>query len=123
MTIIAPSYDLVIPQGASLREGPIWLPFDGRGCTFVAQVYADEKGQRKLLDLTVDVIEPYLVGADPDDPSSIECEIMLTASWELTQRVTKDGFWDLLAIYPDSERDYWLQGRAPLDRSQSRSVT
>lgn len=124
MTLIAARYDLVIPQRATLREGPIWLPIDGRGCSFVAQVYADEKRKRKLLDLTVEVVDPFLVGADPEFPDSIECELMLTAPWEQTRLVDRDGFWDLLVIYPPDgeERDYYLQGLATLDRGVSEAA-
>jgi hypothetical protein len=32
-----------------------------------------------------------------------------------TEKVSKNGYWDLLVIYPGGESDYWIRGTATVD--------
>ncbi len=103
MTIKPATYNLRIPQRATLRLG-IKLPFSCVGKTLVAQVWNSEKRTTKYLDCTIEWIDQTLGQFD------------LVADRHTTELVTKDGFWDLLVIDDATdEADYWLEGKAILD--------
>lgn len=130
MTIVPGTYELVIPQRATLEEGPIWLPFDGTAIVaaaapagFYASIWASDKRTVKLLDLTVIVDAAVIVGDDPDDPASIECKIRLRADWALTRAVRKSGYWDLLVVRPNGDRDYYLEGPAVVNLNVTEAPT
>lgn len=112
MTFIPGVYKLIIPQRATLEEGPIWLPFDGTGVQFYASVWTSDKRATKLFDLEVIVDAAVIVGDDPENPLSEECKIRLRADWDVTRAVTKNGYWDLLAVWPNGDRQYCLEGLA-----------
>jgi hypothetical protein len=112
MTVEPVTYELIIPQRASLAEGPIWLPFDGTGASILASVWTSNRRTTKLFDLQVEVLADRVVGEDPADPGSVECKIALGASWTTTRTVKRNGYWDLLVIWPDATRDYFMEGPA-----------
>ena len=119
MTVEPGTYELLIPQRASLLEGPFWLGFDGTGVQFFASVWTNEKRITKLLDLAVIVSRALVIGEDPENPSSEECEILISAPWEETSLVKKSGYWDLLAVFPDTTRHYYLEGPATVNLNVS----
>lgn len=116
MTVIPGNYKLVIPQRATLEE-TFWLPFNATGVQFYASIWTNDKRETQLLPLTVIVDDVLVEGEDPDNPNSIECKIRVRADWDDTRTITKNGYWDLLAVMPGGDRDYWLQGLAALDRN------
>ena len=105
-----------------MTEGPIWLPFDGTGVTILASVWANEKRTRKYFDIDVEIINAAITGEDPDNPDTVECKIALSASWEVTRKVRKGGYWDLLVIWPDESRDYFIEGPATVNLNVTEAV-
>lgn len=112
MTFIPGNYKLIVPQRATLEEGPIWLPFNGTGLTFYSSVWTSDKRTTKLFDLDVIVDAAVIIGDDPENPLSEECKIRLRADWDVTRTATKNGYWDLLAVWPSGDRQYCLEGLA-----------
>mgnify|MGYP001810622865 CR=1 FL=1 len=102
-TVNPPTYPLLVPQRASLLEF-VTLPIDGVGVEFYAMVYASERRSRKLFDLTIEVQD-----------TTPEAVLAISGDWETTRLMTRDGWWDLLAVYPDGTRDHWLKGPAVID--------
>ena len=120
MSLHPATYVLRIPQRASLRE-VIRVPFDGSGCEAFVEVWDSDKRRRKLLDLTVEWVDRNEEW-DPLDPTKIRATLALTATWEETRAVTKDGYWDLLWVWPDEERDYVLEGPAVVNRGVTEAL-
>lgn len=116
MTVIPGDYKLVIPQRATLEE-TFWLPFDATGVTFFASIWTNDKRETSLLTLTVVVDDVLVIGDDPENPLSEECKIRVRADWDDTRAITKNGYWDLLAVQPGGDRDFYLHGPAVLDRN------
>jgi hypothetical protein len=116
MTVVPGEYKLVIPQRATLEE-TFWLPFDATGCEFYASVWTNEKRESVLLNLEVIVDEVLVIGEDPENPLSEECKIRVRADWDDTKTVTKNGYWDLLVVQTNGDRDFYLNGPAVLDRN------
>ena len=119
MTYIPGVYRLVIPQRATLEEGPIWLPFDGTGVQFYASVWTSDKRTEKLFDLEVIIDAAVIIGDDPENPLSEECRIRLRADWEVTRAADRNGYWDLLVVWPSDDRDYCLEGPAVINLNVS----
>ena len=117
MSLRPATYELVIPQRASLSE-IIRVPFDGTGVTAVASVWDGEKRRRQYLDLAITWINRRDLW-DEDDPTKIRATLKLTASWDQTRSVTKPGYWDLLWVWPDGLRDYILEGPATVNLNVS----
>jgi hypothetical protein len=95
-------YPITIPRRATYRQR-FQLPFDCTGHDLYAQVWTTIRRTKKLLDFSIEWIDQAdgvfdLVGDSPD-----------------TERVSKDGYWDLLVVYPNGESDYWLRGPATVD--------
>lgn len=101
------TYNLLIPQRASLSE-TIRVPYDGTGAQVFASVWDSEKRRRKYLDLDVTWINRREVLSS----SSVRATFQLSAAWEDTRQITKDGYWDMLWVWPDDLRDYILEGKA-----------
>lgn len=95
------SYDITIPQRATFRQHFV-LPFNCNGHTVVAQVWS-EKRRSKIIEFTVEWTNR--AGGEFD----------LVAGYDQTSKMTKDGEWDLMLLYPNQERYYWIEGRAILD--------
>ena len=97
--VTPPLYDITIPRRATFRQR-FQLPFDCTGHELYGQVWTTVRRTRKLMDFSVewndqDTGDFDLVGDSVD-----------------TQKVSKDGYWDLLVVYPDGESDYWIRGTA-----------
>jgi hypothetical protein len=108
VTVKPATYDLRIPQRATLRER-FKLPFSCVGRTVVAQIW---NARRSSLLLTLDV----------EWIDQAEGEFYLYASRADTRPITKAGIWDLLVLDdadPENEGDYWLEGAAVLDTGVS----
>jgi len=106
VTVKPATYDLRIPQRATLRER-FKLPFSCVGRTLVAQVW-DARRSTLLLTLDVEWID------------QAEGEFYLVADRAETRAVTKAGQWDLLVIDDATdEAEYWLEGAAVLDTGAS----
>jgi len=106
MTIKPATYNLRIPQRATLRQ-PMKLPFSCVGKTVVAQIW-DQARTEKLLDLAVEWTD------------RAAGEFNLYATRQQTELVERSGVWDLLVIDDATDdADYWLEGTANLDRGYS----
>jgi hypothetical protein len=123
MTVVPGEYKLVIPQRATLEE-TFWLPFDasaivtaGAPAGFYASIWTSDKRETLLLGLSAIVDDPIVIGEDPENPLSEECKIRVRADWDDTKTVTRNGYWDLLVVWPNGDRDFYLQGPAVLDRN------
>lgn len=115
MSIQPAIYTLQIPQRASLSE-IIRVPYDGTGVTVLASVWNSDKRQRKFLDLSIQWIDRYEEW-DPLDSTKIRSTLSITADWEQTREIKKNGYWDLLWIWEDETRDYILEGPAIVNRN------
>jgi hypothetical protein len=107
------TWDLIIPQRASLEE-IFRFPYDGTGCSAFAQIYDSDRRRLKILDLTVTFLDRYEEW-DPEDLTKIRSTVKVTATWEQTRAVVKDGYWDFLWVWPDGLRDYLIEGQAPVN--------
>lgn len=96
---------ITIHQRATFRRF-FKLPFDCTGHQVVAQVWSDKR-RRKIIDFDVEWSD------------QAEGEFFLVADFEQTTLMTKDGQWDLMVIYPNEERQYWIEGAAILDPGTS----
>lgn len=117
MSIQPATYDLLIPQRASLRE-LIRVPYDGTEAQVFASVWDSEKRRRKYLDLDATWINRREVLSS----TSVRATVQLSASWEDTREITKDGYWDLLWVWPDGLRDYILEGKALINLNATEEV-
>lgn len=115
MTTQPANYTLVIPQRASLRE-KFRFPYDGRNAEIYAAVWDSDKKRKKFLPLGVEWINRYEEW-DPNDQTKVRSTVVLSASWEATKLVTKNGYWDLLWVWPDGLRFYPLDGTAIVNRN------
>lgn len=96
------TWNIEIPRRATFRQR-FQLPFDCTGHELYAQVWTTVRRTRKLLTFSIEWIDQAtgefdLVGESSD-----------------TQKVTRDGYWDLLVVYPNGESDYWLRGAATVE--------
>ena len=104
-TIIPATYNLPIPQRATLRA-TIRLPFDGTGKTVYAQVWKDFKRRTLILELDVAV-----------KATTPKLTVELQAEWTETRLIKKDAVWDLLVVNADTTREHWLTGNAVLSEA------
>lgn len=113
MTVVPATYNLRIPQRATLSQ-EFTLPFDCTGKTVQGQVWNDRRS-RLLLQLTTVWVDRAEVVPDTSPPQ-YRGRFRLEAGWELTRLVKASGQWDLLVIDDQSgRRDYYLEGAAVLD--------
>jgi hypothetical protein len=92
---------ITIHQRATFRQ-QFTLPFDCTGHTVIAQVWK-EKRRSLLFQFTVEWVDQS------------EGSFYLVADYEDTTKMTKDGVWDLMVVYPNTERFYWVEGAAVID--------
>lgn len=102
-TIRAPEYTLYIPQGATLKQRFV-LPVSAGVDSIYAQIYSNLKRTTLVLSLDVDILA-----------TSPKYDITIGATWEQTRLIKKDAYWDLLVVYLDGTRDYYLQGPTTFD--------
>jgi len=68
----------------------------------LAQVW-DDKRRRKFADMTVSVLD------------AVNGEIELEIDSDITSQMKKQGEWDLMVIYPNGTKQYWLEGNVTID--------
>lgn len=94
-------YDIRINQRATfVRE--IILPIDLTGHLIYAQVW-DEKRRKKIGNFDVEMID------------ASEGHFRLKMDWPETTLLKKPAFWDLMVVYANGQRDYWLEGKMTVD--------
>lgn len=94
-------YDIEINQRATYQLR-VTLPFDLTGHQALAQVW-DDKRRRKFADMTVSVLD------------AVNGEIELEIDSDITSQMKKQGEWDLMVIYPNGTKQYWLEGNVTID--------
>lgn len=94
-------YDITIYQRATF-ELEVTLPIDLTGHTVLAQVW-DDKRRRKYADMDVEYVD------------RVEGQIKLTIDSDITKTLTKQGEWDLMVLYDDETKQYWLEGNVTID--------
>lgn len=94
-------YNITIPQRATFRQY-FDLPIDCTGHSIASQVW-DEKRRNKVIEFDIEW----------DDQA--QGKFYLVADHTKTVNMKKDGEWDLMVIYANGERDYWVEGQAILD--------
>lgn len=95
-------YDIVLPQRATYST-EIVLPINLTGHSVYAQMWDSEKRREKIADFTIDI-------TNAEDGT-----FNLELPWETTSQITKPGVWDLLVVYSNGTRDYWLEGAVTVD--------
>jgi hypothetical protein len=93
--------DITIRQRATFRQH-FNLPIDMTGYEVAAQVWS-EKRRGKIIEFDIEWTD------------QANGEFDLVASYTQTEKFTKDGEWDLMLIYPNNERHYWIEGKAIFD--------
>ena len=94
-------YDITIHQRATFTRDII-LPIDLTGHDVFAQIW-DEKRRTKIQDFEVEIID------------AAEGQIRIVIDWQNTTPLKKAAFWDLMVVYDNDTRDYWLEGAVTID--------
>lgn len=94
-------YDIEINQRATYQLR-VTLPFNLTGHQVLAQVW-DDKRRRKFADMTVSILD------------AVDGEIELEIDSDITSQIKKQGEWDLMVIYPNGTKQYWLEGNVTID--------
>jgi hypothetical protein len=97
--VLPGTYNITIPRRATFRQR-FQLPFDCTGYELYAQVWTTVRRTRKLMDFSVEWNDQATGDFD------------LVADSADTQKVSKDGYWDLLVVNSDGESNYWIRGTA-----------
>jgi hypothetical protein len=113
VTVNGATYTLRIPQRASLLE-IFRFPYSGINCNVYAKVWNNRRRERVLLDLTTTWINRHEL-YNQEDLSAVRSTIALTADWQETKNVTRNGYWDLVWIWPDGLREYPVRGPSAID--------
>lgn len=94
-------YDITIYQRATFRR-QITLPIDLTGHEVFAQIW-DSKRRNKIVDFEINMT----------DEAGGQFDMIL--NWEETTPLKKAASWDLMVVYADQTRDYWLEGLVSVD--------
>lgn len=99
-------YNISIPQNATYElkyqfKDSAGTPLDMNGYTVLAQIWTGNK-QKKLGEFTT-IWENRTLG-----------KINLSLSATDTADISMVGNWDLLVIYPNGNKEYWIRGKAAL---------
>jgi hypothetical protein len=102
------TYPITISRRATYRQR-FQLPFDCTGYSLFAQVWTTIRRTKKLMDFSIEWVDQAggefdLVGASAD-----------------TQRVSRNGYWDLLVVAPSGESDYWIRGTATIEQGYTQN--
>jgi hypothetical protein len=95
-------YNILLPQRATY-EAEITLPIDLTGHFVYAQIWDSEKRRTKIADFDITVTD--------EENGTFTLEL----PWETTSTITKPAVWDLLVVYDNGKRDYWLEGNVTID--------
>lgn len=101
-------YDITIYQRATFSL-QIKLPIDLTGHQVVAQVW-DDKRRRKYADFDVNITD------------AVEGKFTISIDSDVTRDFKKQGEWDLMVIYADGTRQYWLAGDVQIDPGYTDTV-
>jgi hypothetical protein len=93
--------DITIHQRATYRQ-LFNMPISLTGHTVVAQIW-DEKRRNKIIEFDVEWV------------NQAAGEFYLVADFLSTEKMTKDSQWDLMIVYANGEREYWIEGTALFD--------
>lgn len=104
-------YDITIYQRSTFSID-VTLPFNLTGHQVLAQVW-DDKRRRKYADFSVDVLSA----------GSQSSTIRLTIPSDTTRLITKQGEWDLMVVYGNGSKQYWLEGDVKVDPGYTDNVT
>lgn len=91
-----------MPQRATY-SAEIDLPINLTGHSVYASIWDSEKRRSKLADFTIVIVDASLG------------KFKLELPWELTTLIKKPCVWDLLVVYANGTRDYWLEGEITID--------
>lgn len=94
-------YDITIYQRATF-ELQVNLPINLTGHQVVAQVW-DDKRRSKYADFNVTIT------------NAVNGEFTLTISSNVTKNLTRQGEWDLMVVYANGTKQYWLEGDVKID--------
>lgn len=94
-------YDITIYQRATFQR-EITLPIDLTGHEVFAQIW-DPKRRNKVLDFEIEMID------------AAEGNFRLVIDWENTTNLKKAASWDLMVVYDNGVREYWLEGLVTID--------
>ena len=94
-------YDITIYQRATFRR-QITLPVNLTGHDVYAQIW-DAKRRNKIIDFEINMI---------DEAQGI---FELVLDWDETTPLKKSFQWDLMVVYNNGDRDYWLEGNVTVD--------
>ena len=94
-------YDITVYQRATFRRR-FRLPFNALGHNVEAQVWSNRR-VTKLVQFDVEWVDQE------------EGLFDLTADFSQTKVTIKNGKWDLMVIYPNGERFYWVEGDVIID--------
>lgn len=95
-------YDIVLPQRATY-SAEITLPINLAGHSVYAQMWSSDKRRIKVADFAIVIID------------AANGVFKLELPWETTSNIRKPGVWDLLIVYPNGTRSYWLEGEVTID--------
>lgn len=96
-------YDITIYQRSTFSIDVI-LPFNLTGHQVLAQVW-DDKRRRKYADFTVQVLSA----------TNQASQVRLTIPASATKGLTKQGEWDMMVVYSNGKKEYWLEGDVQID--------
>lgn len=94
-------YDITIYQRATF-ELQVTLPFDLTGHQVIAQIW-DDKRRKKYADFNVSITDAE------------NGEIHISVDSDDTKEMKRQGEWDLMVIYADGTKQYWLEGDVKID--------
>lgn len=94
-------YDITIYQRATFPLR-VTLPIDLTGHEVLAQIW-DDKRRRKYADLEIEIVD------------AVEGIIDLTLDSDVTRDLRKPAVWDLMVVYANGTKDYWLEGDVNID--------
>ncbi len=94
-------YDITIYQRATFKR-QITLPIDLTNHQVFAQIW-DAKRRNKVCDFEIAIID------------AVDGIIEISIDWEVTTPLKKAASWDLMVVYDDDTREYWLEGLVTID--------
>ena len=102
-------YDITIYQRATFQL-QVTLPFNLTGHQIVAQVW-DDKRCKKAADFDVTIND------------AVNGELTLTIDSDVTKEIKRQGEWDLMIVYGNGNKEYWLEGNVTIDPGYTDTVT
>jgi hypothetical protein len=101
-------YDITVYQRATFRRR-FTLPFDCTGHTIEAQIWSNRRVTK-------------IVQFDVEWVNQEEGIFELVADFTQTSTTVKNGKWDLMVVYPNQDRNYWVEGDVIVDPGYTEPV-